>query len=297
MFKKIYEIGTIIVTAFGLVSIPIVLYQLTRSFVLVIVVIVIIIFILMVPIIAWSIKPGVFAEYGIGKNSNIICTQSLHVLEVQRNGEGKKRFYRTLIFLNVSEQKDLRDLFVLDRPIPPKDFCYFSPDSDEIERVQVDKNRIAIFWSPKKKIYPFESYEHTAEWIMRTSYTDPGNYSSILIDLQTGYHKTVVKTPYQIEHVMAFKGPRWKKLSSEINVYNYGFQRKVPSCPQPRLIDNGYGFEWEIHTPELGRTYFCSFFREGGVKYWKNEINESRLFDRILRFVRGKAALKRFLQK
>lgn len=296
MFKRIYEIGTIIVTAFGLVSIPIVVYQSTNSAFLTILVSVIIILILIVPIIAWSIKPGVFAEYNIGKTSNIICTQSSHLLEVQRNGEGKRRLSRTLIFLKLPEQKDLRDLFALDRPFPPKNFCYFSPDSDEIERMLVDKNHIAIVWSPKNKIYPFESCDHTAEWIARTSHADPGNYTLIDIDLQTGYHKTVVKTPYRIEHVMAFKGPRWKKLSSEINIYKYGFKQKVSTCPQPRLIDNGYGFEWEIHTPELGRTYFCTFFKEEGVKYWKREINESRISYRILRFMR-EALLKRFLQK
>jgi len=287
MFRKIYSISTIIVTAFGLVSIPLLMYQYTKSFQLVIIASAIIVLILIVPIVAWVIKPGIFAEFRISKASTAICTQNLHFLEVQRNGKGVWRGSRVLIFLKVPEHKDLRDLLSLDRPFPPGDLYYFSPDSDEIDRVRVDKDRVAIFWSPKRTIYPFESYEHTCHWLANTSHADPGNYKIFSIDLQTGYHKTVVKTPYLIEHVMAFKGPRWKKLRREIDVYKYGFKHKAPGCPQPRIINDKHGFEWEIHTPELGRAYFCVFFKEGGVEHWQREIRESRLVRRILRFVRG----------
>ena len=277
-YKKIYGIALIIVTFFGLISIPLTIYQISKDLVYVLISSVILLLILVVtPLLLWIIQPATFKTFGIQKTTNAICIRSSHVLEVQENGEGKWKILRQIVFLKEPREKDLRDLFEMDQPFEIKSFHYSSPDSNEIGRALVKGNRLAIFWSPKKKIYPFEACEHSYEWVAKTSHADPGNYKTTIIDLDTGYHESIVKIPYPIEYFFAFKKPRWRRLRTEKHIYKYAFQCKAPDCPQPKSIDP-YCFRWEIHSPELGSTYFCVFFREGGVEYWKKKIHESNIF-------------------
>lgn len=288
MIINAYRIAVSIVTVFGLISIPLVVYQLTGNPKYSIVISVAILLIFIVPLfLRWVIRKSTFREFFIQEAPHVVCSKSSHLIEVQQEGTANWKVSRTLIFLRMPGGKDLRDLLEMDKSFPLKDAYYLSPDSEELGRQRVREQRIAIFWAPKKRIYPFEPFEHTYEWVAMTSHTDLGNYKTTMIDLNTGYHESVVKTPYPIEYVMAFKKPRWKKLKTERDIYDYAFRCKNRACPQPQII-NSHSFRWEIHIPQLGAKYFCVFFREGGVDYWQRRIQETRKFSRVLALLGGR---------
>ena len=286
MLRKIYDVVKITATVLAPIAIPVGIIAATGSLVLGIILAAVFALGIGITIATGLVRLSTFVTFRVGKTGAVICAKSLHSLEVQRNGEGKWKTSKTLIFLKTPERRDLRDLVSTDRSFSPQELHYSSPDSDEIERVSVGKHHVAIFWSPRTKIYRFEPYDHSFQCLLRTSFTELANYKMSCFSLQTGYHKTTVRTPYPIEHVIAFEGPRHRGLYRVTDVCKYGLQRRVCNCPQPRIADDRHGFEWEIHTPELGREYFCVFFRGGGIKYWTNRVIERRLSHRILRFLR-----------
>ena len=285
MLKRLQHIATSILIVFAFFYAPVQIYESTGKLIFAVILVLIFALIIAVGIATGLVKLPAFVAFGVRKSSNIVCTKSLHSLEVQKNGEAIWKVSKTLIFLESPECADLRDLISIDRPLSSEDLHYLSPDSTEIKRVRANEHHIAIFWSPRAKIYLFEPYHHSFQCLLKTSFTGLANYKLSCFSLPTGYHKTTVRTPYPVEHVVAFKGPRYRSLCRLKDVCKRGLQQRVSNCPQPRIADARQGFEWEIHTPELGREYFCIFFKQGGVEYCKGRLRKG-IICQILRFLK-----------
>ncbi len=286
MLKKIFDYIAVTSAIYGYCMISYWIYRWTYSVTALSVVIIIQIIIISIPIITYLRRPGILAEYGIGLAASVINLGAVKNMKILENGFAEWTNKRDLVFLERPQPKDLRDLLHKDSKFSLDEIPWKSPDSREIERVRVDSHNISVFWKPNQQIHLNQKYTHECSWLATTNHSELANYSAVLIDLRTGSFRLNIETPYDIEAVFAFRRARLRRFTRDDQVYRFPLKSKKLNCPQPKLSDNKRRIEWYLRDLNIGDSYYCVFFREGGVNFWEEKIRQSSIGPRFIRFLR-----------
>jgi hypothetical protein len=295
MIRKIF--GTISVVAssllmfYGLIELVVKVNETTKSFYLTMGTIGLILIIFVGSFVYHLARPRVLKEFGIGRyETEIICLENIHDIRIQENYQVKVSVQRRLVFMKTPIQTDMVDFYSTDPQHSLESFPYNSLDAEEVDRKQQAQNRIAIFWRPKKPIYPYTEYVHQDSWIPSVLLKPPADYIEYHCDVKTGIYKATVHSPVDIERAVAFKRPRWKLLNNDFRLVKYSLAATNRGCPQPNVSAEKKELSWEIINPTAGEDYVLVFFYQGGIEYWRSQISHKKLINKLKSKIQSLAA-------
>lgn len=287
MLKKIFSASSILATCilmvYGLIEITLKVRTATNSVFLTVGTMALILCALVGPFVYYYLaRPRVLKEFGLGRReTQFICLENTKEIRIWENYQAKATVKRKLVFMKPPSQTDLVDCYSIDPQLSIDEFPYESPDAEEVDRKQQTPSRLAIFWRPKKPIYPYREYIHQDSWIPPVSYNAPANYTEYHCNTETGIFRVTVHTPSDIERAIVFQRPHWRRLNNDLEFMKYALQGSTRSCPQAIIHPDKKGFVWEIVNAKVGESYICVFFYQGGTEYWQNQILNRRLINRL----------------
>jgi hypothetical protein len=216
--------------------------------------------------------------------TDVICPEHLRVIRVAEDGRTEVTVRRTLVFLDVPEDGDLRDAVPVDPETDIDSFIHPSPDAVEIGRRRRG-HRTLISWRPRQDIVPYALYEHQNGWSSLVSHGQAAMYTEVRCDTRTGVLALQMTPPVVPEAAVVFKRPRWKPLASERSLVKYALRRLDSGSERALLADEGRRVEWKVVGPRVGDRYVCVVFNQFGVVDWERRLKETSIVGRLQRLM------------
>jgi len=203
---------------------------------------------------------------------------------VAEDGRTEVTVRRTLVFLDVPEDGDLRDAVPVDPGTDLDSFIHESPDAVEIGRRR-RRHRTLVTWRPRQDIVPYTLYEHQNGWSSLGSLQQAAMYTEVRCDTRTGILALQMTPPASPAAAVVFKRPRWRPLTGERSLIKHALSRLDVESERAVLADQGRRVEWKVVGPRAGDRYVCVVFNQFGVVDWERRLKETSLLGRFQRLM------------
>lgn len=274
--KKISLLATYILAVLSLYKIGVEINSLTHNFILSLFTLFALLFIIALPfLIEHFYSPHVFSLFKLPPPASFIITDSSHEVNVDIDGNTSTVVTRNMVFLTKPKKWELVDTIFIHRGIRKEDFVWESEDAEEISRIWVNKDMLAIFWRQKgsMEFREKQAYTHKYSWNMAGCLKDPVNHWFIFPTVETGRHSFNIKTGKEIEKAVGFALP-WRKRSllkkDQISLYDYARKLKETGCPEPKIDKTKFGLSWVLENLVSNKIYTCVFYHENAYKWIDN---------------------------
>ncbi|HEV3460177.1 MAG TPA: hypothetical protein VHG32_26845 [Thermoanaerobaculia bacterium] len=226
-----------------------------------------------VPIVPMLFTSSQLWDLGIfTRPSGRICLTDQRTLTVGYDRKATLAECQHLVFFKPPAADDLRDVFVVSDEYTLEGFKYNSTDSVELKRKLRGRNRLVVFWRPCVPIVTYSDYRHERSWLSPFLYAGNVFYAEYRCVLPTGRFQMVVSTADKVEKAIVFRKPRFRRVSGDLDLIQLAFGGVHDTLAQPQIAATGLETSWEIENPEVGISYVCVFFFEGGEAFWRKEI-------------------------
>lgn len=215
---------------------------------------------------------------------DVVCPEHLRVIRVAEDGRIEVTVRRTLVFLDVPEDGDLRDTVPVDPETDLDSFIQESPDAFVIDRRRRGR-RTLVCWKPRQDIVPYTLYEHQNGWSSLASHGQAAMYTELRCDMRTGILALQMSTPTLPEAAVVFKLPRWRRMATERSLVRHALSRLENEGERAVLADEGRRVEWKILGPKRGDRYVCVVFNQFGVVDWERRLKETSIVGRLQRLL------------
>jgi hypothetical protein len=214
--------------------------------------------------------------------TDVVCPQHVKTIRVHNDARIEVIDRRSLVFLDLPESDDLRDVV----PIAPEgeSVPYLSPDAIELHRTSTRKGT-QVCWIPRQPIVPYALYVHQHGWVWPGQPADAVLYNEFRCEMRTGAVDLEIVTPRRFEAGVAFKRPRWRRLSTERSLIKYALSQLESGGEPPTIADDGARVEWKLLGPKLGDRYLYVAFEEHGVELWRKRLEPKSLAARMRRLI------------
>lgn len=219
----------------------------------------------------------------------VICAEHVKSIWIDNDWRARVTTKRTLIFLSEPGDGDLRDTYTLGPEQTLERVVYDSPDAVEITRERRRDDTIVIYWRPRVPITKYALYVHQDTWIPSTPYQQAAIFTEYRCEGKTGAYATEIVTPLAFETAVAFKRPRWLRLTNQRALAKYAMkclEEMVPGTERPAITNNSKRVEWRIVGPKPGDRYVCVAFHQHGLADWQERLKDS-IIGRAKRLVTG----------
>lgn len=220
---------------------------------------------------------------------DVICAEQVRTIWIQPDWRARVTVRRTLVFLDEPADGDLRDTYAVEPGQHLDRLAYDCLDAVEIDREQRGPGRIVVFWRPRVPVVRYAPYVHEHSWTPPTLYQQPALCTEYRCEGKTGVAVTEFITPATFETAVAFRRPRWPRLTSEHATVKYALKCLSSGGERPSVTDEGRRVEWRIVGPRRGDRYLCVVFQQHGVAEWQERLKQSTLLGRTRRLITGLA--------
>lgn len=230
----------------------------------------------------------VLGRYGIDVPfADVICPQHVKTIHVGEDARIEVTVQRLLVFLGLPRPGDLRDVV----PITPdgESVIHDSPDAHELLRTST-RHGTFVYWAPREPIVPYALYVHQHGWSSAGSPVEAALYTEFRCETRTGTVGLEIITSGRFETAVAFKRPRWRRLSTGHSLVKYALTQLESGSERPAILDDGTRLEWKLVGPRVGERYLCVAFQQDGVALWQKRLQAASLAARLRRLVRPLAS-------
>lgn len=213
--------------------------------------------------------------------TGVVCPQHVKTIRVHEAARIEVIDRRSLVFLDLPEPGDLRDVV----PITAEgESPYLSPDAIELHRISTRKGT-QVCWLPREPIVPYALYTHQHGWMSPGQRAQAVLYNEFRCEMRTGTVDLEIVGQSRFEAAVAFKRPRWRRLTTERSLIKYAL-RQLESGGEPAVIaDDGARLEWKLLGPKLGDRYLYVAFEEKGVELWRKRLEPKSFAARMRRLI------------
>jgi hypothetical protein len=208
---------------------------------------------------------------------DVICPEHAKAICIDSAWHAEFTVRQKLVFLDVPERGDLRDVCPLEGETTFDGLRFRSPDAVETGRRKVGRRAVAIDWEPQSRVTPYALYEHQYSWTAPGSYDQLAVFAEIEIHQRTGMFLFEMITPQSFDAAVVFERPRWPLLTTERRLARYALQQLEAGAERPSILDQGARIEWKIMGPRVGARYICAGFHQNGVLLWKDRLKKRSL--------------------
>lgn len=202
-------------------------------------------------------RPFVFRYFRIYPPQHFFITHSKIHIRILDTGYAKVTVKREMIFSKPPTRWELYDLFGGEN-ILQKELFYSTPDAIETTKTNRGKNRLAIFWKPKKRIVPLSPYVHTYNWVTPFNLSEPENHWDVYVSSKIGKVTVIIETKKTIKNVTAFKKPWYLTLDKDKKIIDYASKVEKTGCSSP-LKEAQNKIVWRLEDLTYGSVYICVF--------------------------------------
>jgi hypothetical protein len=221
--------------------------------------------------------------------STVICPEQVTTILIEPTWRARVTVRQTLVFLEAPEPGDLRDTLPGDADATVGGFIEGSPNATEIARRKRRGGGILVYWKPREPVTPYALYTHEYSWNPSASYELTALCTECRCDKKTGILGLEIVTPGTVETVVAFKRPRWQRLSSERSVVKYALRQLESASERPVISSDRRRVELKVLGPKVGDRYVCVVFHQYGVAHWQEKLKTESITGR-LRHLIGRSA-------
>jgi hypothetical protein len=218
-------------------------------------------------------------RYGIHMPfADVVCPEHVKSIRVGADARVDVTVRRVLVFLDRPEPGDLRDHYPID---PATDgVIHESADAQEVQRTTTPAGTF-VEWFPREPIVPYALSLHEHGWSSAGAPGDTAMYSEFHCDMRTGSMRLEISTPEAMETAVAFKRPRWRRLSTKHTLMKYALRQLESDAERPAILDDGLRLEWSLSGPKVGDRYVCVAFHQDGVALWRKRLEAASLAGRM----------------
>jgi hypothetical protein len=221
----------------------------------------------------------------------VICAEHLKSIWIENDWRARVTTKRTLVFLSQPNDGDLCDSYTLGAGQTLERVVYESPDAVEISREQRRDDTVVVYWRPRGPITKYALYVHQDTWIPPTPYQNAAIFTEYRCEGKTGTFATEIVTPLAFETAVAFKRPRWPRLTNQRALVKYALKclgnEAETEAERPSITDNGKRVEWRVVGPKPGDRYVCVAFHRHGLADWEERLRDATVLGRAKKLVSG----------
>jgi len=214
--------------------------------------------------------------------TDVVCPQHMKTIRVHERARIEVIDRRSLVFLDVPEPGDLRD--VLPVTTEGEAVSYLSPDAIELRRASTPKGT-QVCWMAREPIVPYALYTHQYGWMSPGNRAEAVLYNEFRCEMRTGTVDLEIITPGRFEAAVAFKRPRWRRLTTERSLIKYALRQLESEGEPPAIAEDGGRLEWKLLGPKVGDRYVYVAFEENGVQLWRKRLESKSLAARMRRLI------------
>jgi hypothetical protein len=221
-------------------------------------------------------------RYGVDLTfTDVICTGHVKSIAVAADGRTEVAVRRSLVFLVPPLLGDLRDVVPIDPDGDLNGVAVTSPDSTEVGRVRC-KAGMQVYWAPKEPIVPYALYTHEYRWSSPGWYAEAAMYTELRCETRTGLMQLEFATSGPIETAIAFKRPRWRRMTTERGLVKHALTGSE-SHQHATVSEDGCLATWRVAGPQIGDRYVGVVFGQNGVEQWQKRLEATSLAARMRR--------------
>jgi len=213
--------------------------------------------------------------------TDLVCTEHVKTIAVAADGRTDVTIRRALVFLAAPAVGDLRDVVPLDPDTDIKSVRVTSPDSDEVGRVRC-KSGVQVYWVPREPIVPYALYTHEYGWSSPGWYAEAAMYTELRCETRTGIMELQFATSAPIETAIAFKRPRWRRMTTERSLVKQALAAS-DSHQHGTVSEDGCRATWRVVAPQMGDAHVGVVFGKNGMKQWQKRLEATSLTARVRR--------------
>jgi hypothetical protein len=214
--------------------------------------------------------------------TDVVCPQHVKTIRVQEDARIEVVDRRSLVFLDLPESDDLRDVLPINTY--GESAPYLSPDAFELHRAPTRKGT-QVYWMPREPIVQYALYAHQYGWMSQANPVEAVVCSEFRCEMRTGMVDLELITAGRFETAVAFKRPRWRRLSTESGLIKYALKQLESEGERPVIADDGARLVWKLLGPKVGECYVYVAFEENGVKLWRERLEAKSLAGRMRRLI------------
>ena len=217
--------------------------------------------------------------------SAVICPEHVKSISIDATWRARVTMTQKLVFLEVPQPGDLRDVCAVDAETTFDNFILQSPDAVETSRARRGPGSIVVGWEPRSGITPYALYEHQQVWFPAGSNAQPALWTEFHCETRTGVFRLEMYTPESFEAAVVFERPRWPLLNTERQVVKYALRQLDAGGDRASILDEGQRLNWTILAPKMGARYICVAFHQHGVLLCRDRLTKSSMAGRMRRLV------------
>jgi hypothetical protein len=220
--------------------------------------------------------------------TSVVCASGTKTITLDADGRVRIGITRTLVFLEPPDPEALCDTYSVSPGEQLEALTWGSSDALELSRVWRQKPpRVTVHWRPKEPITPYALYVHHNDWVPSASADSPALCLDYRCDMRTGVFVLELAGTTPFETVVAFRRPRWPRLSTDRQVVRHALDCLRAQANLARLAQDGTRAEVEIRNPQVGDRYLMVAFRRFGVVDMEEWLRQTSLMGRLRRRVGG----------
>jgi hypothetical protein len=222
----------------------------------------------------------------------VICAEQVKSIWIDNDWRARITTKKTLVFLSEPSDGDLHDSYTLGEGQTLERVVYDSPDAVEITRERRRDDTVVIYWRPRGPITKYALYVHQDTWIPPTPYQQSAIFTEYRCEGRTGAFAAEIVTPLAFEMAVAFKRPRWPRLTNPRALVKYAMKfleagAADAGAARPAITNNSKRVEWRIVGPKPGDRYVCVAFHQHGLADWEERLREGTVLGRARKLVSG----------
>jgi hypothetical protein len=210
----------------------------------------------------------------------VICPAQIKTIRVDASWRAVVTVRSTLVFLDLPDDGDLHDFYPFD-PSNVQSVIHQSSDSVEIGRRRYRSGTLS-YWRPRDPLVRYAAYDHQYTWSSPGWESQASLYTEMSCDMRTGVQTLQIAAPLSFTAAVAFKRPRWPRLTSERSLIKYALARLDRAREHaPVIFEDGQRVEVTILGPRVGDRYVCIAFTADGLAEWRERLAKTSLAGRV----------------
>lgn len=261
MGRILDKICALILTIWGLVSMPPQIYSWTQSLPLTIAICVVLVLVFGAGALRYFFPSASHLRLGYRRIARSLSTERRSTIRIAEDFSAVIDKTTDMIFLDDPAWHDLVDVISSIPGHDPDEKNWASDDADIHSASKRKGSSVLIFWKPKKgEVKRLQPYTHHVRHISPMPYGVDSFYHSTHYDRPVGLSTIDVEAAHPVEDAVAFKLPLFRTQITERLLQDY-YEKNLRNCPQPAITSDGSHVTWSLEAPEFGRVYvlYCVY--------------------------------------
>jgi hypothetical protein len=215
----------------------------------------------------------------------VVCPEEIKTITIDAQWRAKVTVRRMLVFLDLPEEGDLRDIVPVDPDTDAECSILESPDALDVGR-RPAASGTCVYWWPREPLARYALYTHQRSWSSPAWDSKEVFYTELLCHGRTGIMALEIVAPTAFQAAVGFKAPWWTRFASERRLMKHALRQIDTSRVRPIIRDARQRVEWRVVEPRAGARYICIAFSPEGLAEWQQRVAATSVSGRLRRLFR-----------